>query len=397
MFPMKPRFIVIGLVAVTLVAVACGSAATALSPTSTPTAPNTLAPVPTVTPGTEPSSQSAVGAESPGASAPTPLPSPTASSASPSSPASTTASLSAPPAKGVSEIVRLLTPSVVHIQTEAVQLDAFNSPVPAGGVGTGQVIDNQGHILTNNHVIEGAERILVTMNDGRVFEAELIGGDAVLDLAVLAIDADRLVPIDIGSSAALQVGDQVTAIGHALDLPGGPTVTGGWVSALNRFISVSETVTMQHLIQTDAAINPGNSGGPLVNMKGELVGINTAKIETGEGIGFAIAIDPMLPVIDELIANGRIDRGFLGVSSISITRALAIGANLPVSSGAGVVSVVPGSPAELAGVKERDIIVSMAGQAITNVAELDSILIRYREGTLIEMEVFSPNPPKDGV
>jgi len=134
------------------------------------------------------------------------------------------------------EIIKALTPSVVHIQTEGVRLDQFNQPVPVGGVGTGEIIDDQGHVLTNNHVIDGAETILVTLSDGRAFEAELIGGDATLDLAVLRIDADDLVPIPIGKSSALQVGDAVVVIGHALNLPGGPTITGGWVSALNRSI-----------------------------------------------------------------------------------------------------------------------------------------------------------------
>ena len=194
---------------------------------------------------------------------------------------------------------------MVHILTEAVRLDQFNQPFPARGVGTGEIIDEQGHVLTNNHVIEGAETILVTLSDGRAFEAELIGGDAILDLAVLRIVAENLVPISIGKSSALRVGDSVIAIGHALNLPGGPTITGGWVSALNRSIDVSPTITMRNLIQTDAAINPGNSGGPLINLDGEMVGISTAKLPSGEGIGFAIAIDPAMPLIEELIANGR--------------------------------------------------------------------------------------------
>ena len=277
---------------------------------------------------------------------------------------------------------------MVHIQTEAVQLDQFNQPVPAGGVGTGEIIDEQGHVLTNNHVIEGAQRIVVTLSDGRAFEAELIGGDPTLDLAVLRIEAEGLVPISIGKSSRLQVGDQVIAIGHALNLPGGPTITGGWVSALDRSIDISQTRTMQNLIQTDAAINPGNSGGPLVTRDGKFIGINTAKLPNGEGIGFAIAIDPAMPVIEELIANGRIERGFFGVSGINITRALAINFDLPVSSGVAIISVAPDSPADKVGLRERDIIVTMVGKAVSNVADLDTILIGYREGNSVEVEFF---------
>jgi len=288
----------------------------------------------------------------------------------------------------IPEIIRAISPSVVHIQTEAVRLDQFNQPVPVGGVGTGEIIDDEGHVLTNNHVIEGARRILVTLSDGRALEAELIGGDATLDLAVLKIDAEGLVPIPIGRSSALQVGESVIVIGHALNLPGGPTITGGWVSALNRTIDISPTITMGNLIQTDAAINPGNSGGPLINIDGEMVGISTAKIPTGEGIGFAIAIDPAMPLIQELIAHGRIDRGFLGISGVNISEALARNVGLPVTSGVGIISVAPDSPAERAGLRVQDIIVGLAGKVVSDTADLDRILIQYRSGQSVAVEFY---------
>ena len=295
---------------------------------------------------------------------------------------------SSPAARTLPEILRELIPSIVHIQTEAVRLDMFNRPVPASGVGTGAILDDQGHILTNNHVVEGVSRILVTLRDGRALEAVLIGGDVALDLAVLRVDAQGLVPMPLGTSSMLQVGDQVTAIGHALNLEGGPTVTGGWVSALDRSIDVSPTITMRHLIQTDAAINPGNSGGPLINMAGEMIGINTAKLPSGEGSGFAIAIDPALPLVNELIEHGVIERGFLGISAITIDETLAMNFGLPISAGIGVGSVAPGSPAQRASLEPGDIIVAVEGREIVKVSELDSVLVRYRRGDDINLEFY---------
>ena len=284
------------------------------------------------------------------------------------------------------EIVAALTPSVVHIQTEAMQLDMINQPVPAGGVGTGEIIDVKGYILTNNHVIDGAQRIVVTLSDGRSFEAELIGGDAALDLAVLRIEAEGLVVIPMGDSSKLRVGDMVIAIGHALNLPGGPTITGGWVSALERAIDISPTVTMQHLVQTDAAINPGNSGGPLVNGNGEMVAINTAKLPAGEGIGFSIAIDPVMPLIQEIIETGKIDRGFFGATVTNVNDALAMNFDLPVNTGVLVTSVAPGSPAAEVGLQISDIIIGAEDTPVNNQTEFDAVLIRYRVGSDVDLE-----------
>ena len=177
-------------------------------------------------------------------------------------------------------------------------------------------------------------------------------------------------------------------MGHALDLPGGPTVTVGYVSALERAIPLSETITMEHLIQTDAAINPGNSGGPLVNEDGELVGINTVKIQGGEGIGFAIAIDPAMPLIEELIAVGKIERGYLGIGPVNVTEALAMNFDLPVTSGVGIASVAPGSPAEMAGLQPQDIIVAIGGEEVATIADLDKVLIEYRKDSPVDVELF---------
>ena len=366
---MNKKLVVLGLGVVVLAfaLAACGGGGT---PTPTAVPDPTFTPTPTLVPPTQTPEPT---------STPTSEP-PTATAAPPSASTLTTP-----------QIIKALSPSVVHIQTEAVQLDQFNRPVPGVGVGTGKIFDERGHILTNNHVIAGAERIVVTLSDGRTFEADLVGGDSFLDIAVLRINAEDIVPIPIGKSSDLQVGDHVITIGHALNLPGGPTITGGWVSALERAIDFSAQITMRHLIQTDAAINPGNSGGPLVNTDGQMVGINTAKLDSGEGIGFAIAIEPVMPLINELILNGKIDRGFFGASVVNITEAVAINFDLPVTSGAGVISVAPGSPAEQVGLREQDIIVALAGQPVGNVAELDSILIQYRAGFSVEVVFYRGN------
>ena len=221
------------------------------------------------------------------------------------------------------EVVKALTPSVVQIVTEARAMDLFNQPVPSRGVGTGIILDEQGHILTNNHVIAGAERITVTLSNGENYPAEQVGGDAQTDVAVIRIDAPGVQAAMLGRSADLQVGQEVIAIGHALGLAGGPTVSKGVVSALGRSIDTSPNNTMVDLIQTDAAINPGNSGGPLVNTRGEIIGINTAIIQGSQGIGFAINIDDAKIVVAQLMERGYVERGFLGIAPFNISLGLA--------------------------------------------------------------------------
>ncbi len=296
-----------------------------------------------------------------------------------------------------SAVVKKLTPSVVHVLSEAATLDVFGQVTPTRGVGTGIIIDEEGHIVTNNHVItvdgdQPARSITVTLSDGRQFRAEIVGRDTPTDLAVLQIDADGLAPAQMGSSAALDVGDDVLAIGNALDLPGGPTVTKGVVSALGRLIQ-EESVTIPDAIQTDASINPGNSGGPLVNARGEVVGITTAVIRgQAEGIGLAISIDSARPIVEELIEKGRVDRGFLGVSIVEITPSLADNFGLAVDHGVGLRSVQPGSPASAAGLRTGDVIVEIAGEEINNSGELFKALAEHRAGETVEMGFY-----RDGV
>ncbi|MBM3946670.1 MAG: trypsin-like serine protease, partial [SAR202 cluster bacterium] len=209
----------------------------------------------------------------PGGAVVTPL-STTLSTPAPSSARQTQPSSAVTAPLSTVQLVKLLRPSVVHVQTEmAAGVDFPGRAVPQTGVGTGSIIDAQGHIVTNSHVVEGARRITVALEDGRAFTARLVGADPFTDLAVIKIDAQGLTPAELGDSDALEVGEDVVAIGFALDLEGGPTVTKGVVSALDRTVG-----DLDGLIQTDTDINPGNSGGPLVNLRGEVVGVNTLAI-----------------------------------------------------------------------------------------------------------------------
>ena len=293
----------------------------------------------------------------------------------------------------VPELVRYARPSVVHIATEAITINSLGRSVPGGGVATGFIIDRQGLILTNNHVVAGARRIVVTLWDERTFEAAVVGRDPQTDLAVIRIDAGAVQPVRLGSSDELEVGESVVAIGHALDLPGGPTVTTGVVSALDRTITGvgARRQTLSGLIQTDASINPGNSGGPLLNRYGAVVGVNTVGAGGSQGIGFAIAIDGARPVIEALIQEGRVLRGFLGVSIATITRGIARQADLPVTEGVYLVRVWPGSPAAASGLRAGDMLVAINQDRVPDAGALNRLLAKYRAGTTVEVEFVRPS------
>ncbi len=291
------------------------------------------------------------------------------------------------------ELVARLRPSVVRVLSEAATLDVFGQVVPSRGVGTGFIVDNEGRIVTNNHVVtlesdQPAQKITVTLSDGREFRASIVGRDAPTDLAVLQIEADGLSPARLGQSSRLAVGEDVVAIGNALDLPGGPTVTKGVVSALGRLIQEG-AITIPDAIQTDASINPGNSGGPLVNMRGEVIGITTAVVRgQAEGIGLTISIDSAKPIVDELIEKGRVERGLLGVSIVQITPSLARNFDLAVDHGIGLREVQRGSPAEQAGLRSGDIIVRLQGKEIQTSGDLFQALTKYRSGEKVEVEYY---------
>jgi S1-C subfamily serine protease len=221
--------------------------------------------------------------------------------------------------------------------------------------------------------------ITVTLSDGRTARASVVGADPATDLAVIDIDLDGLTPADLGDVSTLSVGAEVVAMGFALGLEGDPTVTRGVISAKGRTIQ-EDTISINGAIQTDAGINPGNSGGPLVDDNGRVIGINTAIISGAQSIGFAISIDLAKPIIQELLANGRVDRGFLGVQFTDITPSLASNLDLPSDVGVGLVDVQPGSPAADGGLQRNDIIIRLADTDIRNSGDLVEALRRYREG-----------------
>ena len=289
------------------------------------------------------------------------------------------------------EIVRRLSPAVVRVQTEGARFDILGRPVPTQGVGTGVIIDSDGHIVTNNHVVRLdnrlAGRVVITLSDERTLTAEIVGTDPPSDLAVLKIEAPDLTPAQLGDVSKLEVGDEVVAIGFALDLPGGPTVTKGVVSAKGRVIEESP-YSIANAIQTDASINPGNSGGPLANSNAEVVGITTAIIGQAQNIGFAISMDLAEPLVQEIIENGFVARGFLGVSVVDVTASIAASINLPVDSGVGVANVEPRSPADEAGLRVNDIIVRIGDVDIANSGDLLQALTQYRSGDTVPVAFY---------
>ena len=286
------------------------------------------------------------------------------------------------------EAVRELGPSVVQISTDTVSISLYNRIVPQTGVGSGIIIDKLGNILTNNHVVEGADLVTVTLNDGRSYPATLVGSDNITDLAVIKISAAKLTPAKFGRSSELQVGEDVIAVGHALGLKGGPTVSKGVVSALERTIQIDPQKAMVDLIQTDASINPGNSGGPLANSRGEVIGINTAIIDDSNGIGFAINIDDAHVVVDQILASGNVLRGFLGITPFNVTDSIREQINLPVADGVVIAGVVSGFPAEKSGLQSEDVIVMLNEDSIENAGDLSKFLLNNPPGSEVEVRFY---------
>jgi S1-C subfamily serine protease len=291
-------------------------------------------------------------------------------------------------------VVKRVTPAVVNVTTAVVQTDPFGGAQEGKGVGTGFVIRSDGVIVTNFHVVEGATNIRVTFPapHQKSYPARVIGGDSDHDLAVLKIDANDLPVLALGDSKTVELGQRVVAIGYALALEGGPTVTSGIISSLTRTIQVDDpngpTRTYQDVLQTDAAINPGNSGGPLVDLAGNVIGINSAGAGSAENIGFSIAIDAAKPIIQQAITHPNAPVPYLGVSTTSVDPGMAAQLSLPVDRGA-LVLVVTG-PAQQAGIERGDVIVSLDGQSVSSSDDLGSAIIKKKPGDAVKVGLVEP-------
>jgi len=307
----------------------------------------------------------------------------------------------------VVRIVREYSPAVVNIDIEAVgrrrslnlpfqndqffrrffgeELERFNRPAPTRGRGSGFIVSSYGHILTNNHVVEGATRITVTMSDGRSYEAEVLGRDPTFDLAVIKIESDTdLTVLPLGDSDVIEVGETLVAIGNPYGFE--HTVTVGVLSAKNRRVH-SRNVSFDGFLQTDAAINPGNSGGPLIDMYGKVIGINTAIIPFAQGIGFAVPVNMARQILDDLITYGRVRRGWLGISVQNLTEEFAEIYGVEAESGIIVGDVFRDSAAERAGLKRGDVIIYVNGEQVEDVQWFVSKIRNQAPGDKLELQV----------
>jgi serine protease Do len=302
----------------------------------------------------------------------------------------------APTLPSIADVVEKVYPSVVAINTEVVTMDIFRTPLTQKGAGSGWIIDKDGIIVTNNHVVEGAKKVTVELSDGRTFEADPknIHTDQLTDLAVIKIDATDLPAANVGDSTKLRVGDWVVALGNPLGE--GIRAKEGTVSGLKVSLEIEQGQTLDDLIETSAAINPGNSGGPLVNMKAEVIGITSAKVAAVgvEGLGYAISTKTAIPIIEQLIKQGYIVRPWLGVTLYTVDQYVAMINNLPVNQGVVVAYVKPGSPAAEAGLQELDVITRFNGKEVTTAEELINTIHESQIGAEVTITFVRGNQTK---
>jgi S1-C subfamily serine protease len=302
-------------------------------------------------------------------------------------------------------IYKRVLPSVVNITSKSLVYNFFFEPVPQQGQGSGFILDKSGHVLTNFHVVQGANRgVKVQLSNKRTYDAKVIGTDPKHDLALLQINAPNLEPVTLANSSELAVGQKVYAIGNPFGLNG--TMTRGIISSI-RTIGGSEGATIDGAIQTDAAINPGNSGGPLLNSRGEVIGINTMIASNGanqsSGIGFAIPINTAKAALSDLSRYGKVKRPSLGIVSFAIGPDLASQIGLPVESGILVQKVVPGGAAERAGLRGGDqqayvgnvpiilggdLIVAIDGHEVTDPQEINSVMEKHQAGDTVSVTFY---------
>lgn len=310
-------------------------------------------------------------------------------------------------------IYKQAAPAVANIVTRTVEYDFFFNPVPVEGAGSGFVIDTEGHILTNYHVVQGAKAVEVTLGDGSRYNAKFIGADTTNDIALIQIDpkGHKLSPLSLGDSTSLQVGQRVLAIGNPFAFQS--TLTTGVISSLGRTVQTDENTLIDDAIQTDAAINRGNSGGPLLNSHGEVIGINSAIYSpsgTAAGIGFAIPINTARRVAEDLITKGRVIRASLGIEGRTLWPGLAEALSLPVEQGLLIEQVSSGGPAAkagirggnrvvLAGMRELkiggDVLIAVNGKSVTSQSDLNIMLNRLKPGDSITVTVIRDGKKMD--
>lgn len=276
------------------------------------------------------------------------------------------------------------TPSVVGITTLSLTPGNFFSlPTQTEGVGSGVIVDKNGYILTNSHVVDdgNATKVSVLFNDGTTSDGKVLWNDSTLDLAVIKVDKSNLDVADLGDSDKIEVGDISIAIGNPIGLELNKSVTQGIISGKDRTLPTGSGTTMTGLLQTDASINPGNSGGPLLNEKGEVIGINTAKISDSEGLGFAIPINTAKPIIEQIIKNGDFQKVSLGINGIDVANFSSYqGVQLSTEDGVYVIEVTKNTPAQKAGLKAGDIITKVDNNKISSMSDLYKVLYQYRKG-----------------
>jgi serine protease Do len=292
--------------------------------------------------------------------------------------------LASPDEKNVLDIIEKASKSVVNISTIKLVHDMFYQAVPVAGMGSGTIIDPNGLILTNNHVVGGADKISVTLWNNEVLEGTIVGSCAIHDIAVVKVNRQNLQAAELGDSDKLRVGQAVYAIGNPFGLAGGPSVTSGVISAINRTIE-SQRGLIENLVQTDAAINPGNSGGPLVDLEGKIVAISTAIIPFAQGIGFAIPINSAKQCTDGIVNEGIARRPWLGIIGLSITEEIARYYGLPVNHGVLVTKVAEGSPAKDAEMADGDIILESDNLETKRIEDLVNEIHKRKIGDKIKI------------
>jgi serine protease Do len=287
--------------------------------------------------------------------------------------------------------------SVVGVTTTEVVQD-FWSTQEVQGVGSGVVVSSDGYILTNSHVISNgtAQKIKVMFMNGEEKEARAVWYDVMMDLAVIKVEGENFDVAQLGNSDVVNIGQLAIAIGNPLGLEFERTVTSGIISGLDRSLDIDEFNRMEGLLQTDASINSGNSGGPLLNAKGEVIGINTLKISSGEGLGFAIPINMAKPIVDEIVKTGDFREAYIGIEGIDVARYQKMtGRDLGVQSGILVARVAANSPAEDSGLQPEDIIVSIDGDGVDSFKALKERLYRYKPGQEIRVGIVRGGQTRD--